>query len=399
MFGKPLFGATTTSAPSAFGSFGAGSSIFGSKPATTNAFSFSTNTTSANTLGTFPSLGFGQQQTSNNSLFAPKPAFGASASTAPFGTSSFGGFGQSSTGFGGTSAVSPFGQSASGTSMFGPSLSGTQQQSSQQQSSSGNVHAQVVELLRSGGDTDVLGNMYAQLPLKDIQQKPAPLSRDAINAFISNAKRNYTPINPSRNEEKQYKYYIAPSSKGNSLSLGSPNGPISWRPASANRDERFRLDRAYIEKMEKEISIRAEVETPQTGGKKVTHLRSAITSGARQSRGEGPVESASNKKAETYSTPGVYNVREAFDEEDSGNRDGDRFSEVFGRASAGQAEESEDDQENLPVGNRAVILSRSDYYTVPALHELILDDKGTCMVEDFLVGRYSYGNVQFLGEF
>lgn len=43
--------------------------------------------------------------------------------------------------------------------------------------------------------------------------------------------------------------------------------------------------------------------------------------------------------------------------------------------------------------------SRPEYYTIPSIEELdkMLDEKGQCLVENFIVGREDYGEVKFLG--
>lgn len=47
-----------------------------------------------------------------------------------------------------------------------------------------------------------------------------------------------------------------------------------------------------------------------------------------------------------------------------------------------------------------VILKRPGYYTIPPLNELksYLDGSGDCFIEDFTIGRESYGNVVFPGK-
>nr|XP_045624502.1 nuclear pore complex protein Nup98-Nup96-like isoform X1 [Procambarus clarkii]XP_045624503.1 nuclear pore complex protein Nup98-Nup96-like isoform X1 [Procambarus clarkii]XP_045624504.1 nuclear pore complex protein Nup98-Nup96-like isoform X1 [Procambarus clarkii]XP_045624506.1 nuclear pore complex protein Nup98-Nup96-like isoform X1 [Procambarus clarkii]XP_045624507.1 nuclear pore complex protein Nup98-Nup96-like isoform X1 [Procambarus clarkii]XP_045624508.1 nuclear pore complex protein N len=66
------------------------------------------------------------------------------------------------------------------------------------------------------------------------------------------------------------------------------------------------------------------------------------------------------------------------------------------------------DEEDLPeIINRSsdkphpagVKLTRSGYYTLPSLDDLgeMVDSEGRCLVENFTVGRYGYGNVCFLG--
>nr|XP_053652021.1 nuclear pore complex protein Nup98-Nup96-like [Cherax quadricarinatus] len=46
-----------------------------------------------------------------------------------------------------------------------------------------------------------------------------------------------------------------------------------------------------------------------------------------------------------------------------------------------------------------VKLTRSGYYTLPSLEDLgeMVDSEGRCLVENFTIGRYGYGNVCFLG--
>ena len=43
---------------------------------------------------------------------------------------------------------------------------------------------------------------------------------------------------------------------------------------------------------------------------------------------------------------------------------------------------------------------RPEYYTIPSIEDLnrMMDDKGQCLVENFIVGREDYGEVKFLGE-
>lgn len=218
------------------------------------------------------------------------------------------------------------------------------------------------------------------------------MSRDAINTFISNAKKNYA-ITPGKQEQKSYKYYVAPTSKIEGAGLPGTNWPLSWRPSAAKRDDRFRLDRAYIDSLESEISNRTHVDTPQPS-KKASQIHGTNSSVTKPIRRTYRAEPSSLKTSPPVQ---VYNVREAFDEEDSGSKEADdRFSEISG-VRENRLEEIGEDQENMPVGNQAVVLTRPDYYTVPSLHELLLDEKGMCLVEDFTVGRYSYGNIQFLG--
>jgi len=51
---------------------------------------------------------------------------------------------------------------------------------------------------------------------------------------------------------------------------------------------------------------------------------------------------------------------------------------------------------NHPAG---VVLRRQDYYTLPSLNDLVelVDEKGECWIENFVVGRDGYGNVVFPG--
>ena len=136
----------------------------------------------------------------------------------------------------GTTSGSIFGQQT-GSSLF---ATNSFQQPTSNQSSSGSVHAQIVELVRSGvSDTDVLCNMYSQLPMKEAEKKTQPLSRDTINAFISNAKKNYAPpAGESRKDERLYSFYVAPTHSFDGLNLSSTSGHVSWRSAAAKRDEK-----------------------------------------------------------------------------------------------------------------------------------------------------------------
>ncbi|XP_055329456.1 uncharacterized protein LOC129582076 [Paramacrobiotus metropolitanus] len=372
---KPAFGAApTTSAPSGFGatsSFGANSGIFGQKPATSAPFSFATNTSTTSGFGGFGTTNqpqtsiFGQQQNKPfASSFAPANAFGAQSSTGMFGQPAAGSsvFGQAPSAFG--TATVPTGSIAQPT---------------------GNVHAQMIEMLKSGGsDTDVLKNLYPQLPVKEVEKKQSQLSRDAINTFIANAKRNYTPV-AARNEDT-YKYYVAPSSKLDTGSMAGPSGLISWRPVGVRRDEKIRLDRAYIEKLESELSSENNpTQSTTVPSAKMSPIHSAVYSNQKQS----------DKRVgdPSRSRPSVpYNIRQAFDQEDSGSKTG-QSDRVFDQDTV----TSENGDVDVNVGNRAVTLSRPDYYTIPSLHKLLLDEKGSCIVENFLIGRYTFGSIEFLG--
>jgi len=48
-----------------------------------------------------------------------------------------------------------------------------------------------------------------------------------------------------------------------------------------------------------------------------------------------------------------------------------------------------------------IVCNRVGYYTIPSLDELtgLLTDAGTCIVENFTVGREGYGNVFFPDSF
>lgn len=58
--------------------------------------------------------------------------------------------------------------------------------------------------------------------------------------------------------------------------------------------------------------------------------------------------------------------------------------------------EDEEDAVPHPAG---IVLRRPGYFTMPSMEELadMLDDDGNCWVENFVVGRYGYGNVFFPG--
>ncbi|OQV19111.1 putative Nuclear pore complex protein Nup98-Nup96 [Hypsibius exemplaris] len=433
-FGQPaatqpstgLFGQSAAApATTAFGGFGTGGGLFGAKPAATTApfGAFGTTAQPAATtgFGAFPSLTTPQPAANTGGLFSAgnKPTFGAATTT-------FGGFG-TSTGFGGfgsTAAAQPssiFGQpAATSTGLFGTqtqqpsttsSIFGTtaqqtpQQAASSQASSGGNIHAQVVEMLRHGvSDTEVLSNMYAQLPGKDVERKPAPLSGATINAFITNAKKNYAPAaGSSRKDERTYNYYVAPSHKVDSSTLG---GVASWRPAAAKRDEKFKLDRALIEKLESEINKSIRSDTPRPVGR-TTQIRSSVYASSTHSEG-GARGLRGALSAANGLTPPV-NVRRAFDlaQDDSlvteagTTRDGER-SEDDGSGDERSLASDDEDEENVRGGVRGTrrdvfSLNRPDYYTIPDKSELELDEKGQCVVKDFFVGRYQCGGVRFLG--
>ncbi|KAJ7388100.1 Nuclear pore complex protein Nup98-Nup96 [Desmophyllum pertusum] len=55
--------------------------------------------------------------------------------------------------------------------------------------------------------------------------------------------------------------------------------------------------------------------------------------------------------------------------------------------------------ETTPRDRCSVILRRSEYYTIPPLHELnqSIDSNGDVFVDDFVVGREGYGQVKFYG--
>lgn len=58
-----------------------------------------------------------------------------------------------------------------------------------------------------------------------------------------------------------------------------------------------------------------------------------------------------------------------------------------------------EDQENIPTPHPAgVILKRQGYYCIPSLEELAsITSDGTCLVENFTIGREGYGSVFFPG--
>jgi nuclear pore complex protein Nup98-Nup96 len=55
-------------------------------------------------------------------------------------------------------------------------------------------------------------------------------------------------------------------------------------------------------------------------------------------------------------------------------------------------------QDSHPTG---IVLHRVGYYTIPSLDELIchMSDDGSCVVDNFTVGREGYGNVFFPDSF
>jgi hypothetical protein len=55
-------------------------------------------------------------------------------------------------------------------------------------------------------------------------------------------------------------------------------------------------------------------------------------------------------------------------------------------------------QDSHPTG---IVLHRVGYYTIPSLDELVchMRDDGSCVVDNFTVGREGYGNVYFLDSF
>ena len=56
--------------------------------------------------------------------------------------------------------------------------------------------------------------------------------------------------------------------------------------------------------------------------------------------------------------------------------------------------QSETDSPPHPAG---IVLRRSGYFTLPALEEMIPDEHGRCLVENFVVAREGYGNALFPG--
>ena len=53
--------------------------------------------------------------------------------------------------------------------------------------------------------------------------------------------------------------------------------------------------------------------------------------------------------------------------------------------------------ENQDAHPTGIVLHRVGYYTIPSLNELtcLMNDDGSCIVENFTVGREGYGNVFF----
>lgn len=54
----------------------------------------------------------------------------------------------------------------------------------------------------------------------------------------------------------------------------------------------------------------------------------------------------------------------------------------------------DEEWEPHPTG---ITLRRLDYYTIPTLDDLVslLGDDGSCIVDNFCIGRYGYGNLYF----
>jgi len=59
-------------------------------------------------------------------------------------------------------------------------------------------------------------------------------------------------------------------------------------------------------------------------------------------------------------------------------------------------EPSEVDEDWMPHPT-GIICRRIDYYTVPSLDELkqLIAEDGSCIVQNFCIGRYNYGNIFF----
>ena len=50
------------------------------------------------------------------------------------------------------------------------------------------------------------------------------------------------------------------------------------------------------------------------------------------------------------------------------------------------------------IGLSAVVLINPNYYTVPTVRDLQLDENRECWVDDFVVGHQAYGNAHFPGK-
>ncbi len=56
-------------------------------------------------------------------------------------------------------------------------------------------------------------------------------------------------------------------------------------------------------------------------------------------------------------------------------------------------------QETVVPHPTGIVLNRPGYFTIPALDELtdMMEENGSCPVENFVLGREGYGNVFFPG--
>ncbi len=62
-------------------------------------------------------------------------------------------------------------------------------------------------------------------------------------------------------------------------------------------------------------------------------------------------------------------------------------------------QQQQQQQHHIASNPAGVILERPDYFTLPALEDLVskIDHKGDCWIEDFSIGRVDYGCITFPG--
>jgi len=405
---KPFgFGAansgTSTFGTSTFGSTGS-TGLFGGTATSKPGFSFNPSGTTGfgSTLsgfgGTNTSLGggglFGSTGATNTGggLFGgqSKPGFGTGSSLGFGGTSSFGGVG----GFGSTTGLpanqGPLMKLNAG-NMFGNDSDQSSFAAFQQQK----VLQQQLKALANSpfGDSALFRNLPAarkrdekeaivvsssnaskvaahykvfSKPSIKVRMKPSPFSPSMKSKLFEKMGDEYgnsdTPFSPKRSVRK----LVIKDSSQSTLDGSFENSPLRLRITDEDDDE--------------ELLSRVPVYPAQP--------RDESTEGSTTSTSfvESPALQEARKKTGAVGTSTESVVCE-------------NASGLTGEGNDVGADDLHNDVGYADKSPSGITLERSDYYTVPTIAELneMVDEKGQCLVKNFIVGREDYGEVKFLG--
>ncbi|XP_043724099.1 nuclear pore complex protein NUP98A isoform X2 [Telopea speciosissima] len=386
----PLFQSTTPSLVQTGPTFGQTASAFGLNTA---------SSIGQSSIFSKPSTGFG------GNLFSATPSllnssnpvgYGQTTSMQPSQTSgafSFGNFGQTqpgaSSGFGGVSSV--FGQGTFGQSSATQGSMGMQPVPVS--NPFGTLPAMPQMSIGRTGSASSIQYGISSMPVMDMPA-PARVSSLLTSRHLSQRRmrlpvRKYHPKNdgpkvPFFSDDEE-----APSTpKADALFIPRENPralvirPTEQWPSKASADKLSSL-KDNSNHAQENGKISGNVAPPASNGA-VTH-----------DKGGGPAEGGTDKER----TPTKINLKENGVHDDNSTQKGDSYITLTGHR-AGEAaivyEHGADIEALMPK------LRHSDYYTEPRIQELAAKERaesGFCRrVKDFVVGRYGYGSIKFIGE-